>query len=182
VIMDSTPEEWQWIDLRQYVWGYLILKVDRAVAIAHDVALELGTLHRNGTVRGNFSPSEVQLHRDGTTIRLFPEKVFTGISTQYSAQFAAPEQFKGEAVTPATDIYSLGIAMYQMLTGHVPFDDDSIDEVARKHFEDRPIPPSRINLAIPPALERIILKCLEKVPEMRYSDGLQLASALAAIH
>ena len=152
------------------------------MTIARSVALELGTLHQNGTVRGNLSPSEVQLHRDGTTIRLFPEKVITGISHQYSAQYAAPEQFKGNSVTPATDIYSLGIVMYQMLTGHVPFDESSIDEVARKHIEDQPIPPSRINIYIPPALERIILKCLEKVPENRYQETMQLANALETIH
>jgi serine/threonine protein kinase len=123
MIMESSPEEWQVIDLRQYIWGYWILEVDRAVTIAHSVALELGTLHQNGTVRGNLSPSEVLLHRDGTTIRLFPEKVITCISRQY----AAPEQFKGEVVTPATDIYSLGIVMYQMLTGRVPFDDGPVN-------------------------------------------------------
>lgn len=182
MIMDSTPEEWQVIDLKQYIWARLIHGVDRTVTIAHSVALELGTLHQNGTTRGNLSPSEVQLRRDGTTIRLFPEKVITCISTQYAAWYAAPERFTGDAVTPATDIYSLGIVMYHMLTGHVPFDDGSIDEVGRKHIEDRPLPPSWLNLDITPALERIILKCLEKVPEMRYSDGLQLASALESIH
>jgi len=70
------------------------------------------------------------------------------------------------------------IVMYEMLTGHTPFDRDTPVAVAMQHIQDAPTPPSQFNPNITPALEDIILRCLEKVPEMRYRDGLQMARVL----
>jgi serine/threonine protein kinase len=72
----------------------------------------------------------------------------------------------------------MGIVMYEMLTGHPPFDGDSPVRVAMQHIQDVPMPPSQFNPTIPPALEEIIMHCLEKAPEMRFRDGSQLAQAL----
>ncbi len=68
--------------------------------------------------------------------------------------------------------------MYEMLTSRLPFDGDTPVAVAMQHIHDQPLPPSQINPSIPAALEEIILRCLEKVPEMRFRDGFQLAQAL----
>ena len=98
-----------------------------------------------------------------------------------TVQYYAPEQAQGEIVSPAADVYALGIVMYEMLTGHTPFDGDTPVAVAMQHIQDAPIPPSQFNPNIPPALEDIILRSLEKAPEMRYRDGSQLARALESL-
>ena len=98
-----------------------------------------------------------------------------------TVQYYSPEQALGEIATPATDVYALGIVMYEMLTGRIPFDGDSTLAVALQHVHDQPVPPRQLNTTIPPALEVIIMRCLEKVPEMRYRDGSLLARALETL-
>lgn len=104
----------------------------------------------------------------------------TAFGTSWLAipNYQAPEQLQGENAISASDIYALGIVMYEMLTGRTPFDGDTPVAVAMQHINDAPIPPCQINPSIPSSLEKIILRCLEKVPEMRYRDGSQLARAL----
>jgi len=95
-----------------------------------------------------------------------------------TVQYYAPEQAQGEIVSPAADVYVLGIVMYEMLTGRTPFDGDTPAAVAMQHIQDPPVPPSQLNPNIPSTLEDIILRCLEKVPERRFRDGSSLAHAL----
>ncbi len=109
------------------------------------------------------------------------ERLTTTGMTLGTVQYYAPEQAQGEIVSPAADVYALGIVMYEMLTGRPPFDGDSAVAVAWQHIQDPPTPPRQLNPTIPPALEEIILRCLEKVPEMRFRDGSQLARALETL-
>ncbi len=160
-------------DLGRYLRARGMLSVDRAVIIAHDVALGLGVTHRHGIVHGGVNPQHVLIGRDGS-VKLTAFNMPLGTVGHYYA----PELAQGEGVTPATDVYALGIVMYEMLTGRMPFDGDTPVAVAMQHIQDAPIPPSQFNASVPPSLEEIILRCLEKVPEMRYRDGLQLALAL----
>ena len=78
--------------------------------------------------------------------------------------YFSPEQAKGRDIGPQSDIYSLGIVTYEMLTGRVPFRGDSAISVALQHIQDQPRPPSRINAAVPKSLERVVLKALPKTP------------------
>jgi len=179
-------------DLRRYLRSRGILDVDRAVIIAHDVALGLGAAHRRGIVHRNVKPQNVLVGRGGS-IKLTnfgiasvfkdmnAERLTTTGMTLGTVQYYAPEQAQGEVVSPATDVYALGIVMYEMLTGHTPFDGDTPVVVAMQHIQDQPTPPSQLNPTIPPALEEIILRCLEKVPERRFRDGSQLARALESL-
>jgi eukaryotic-like serine/threonine-protein kinase len=98
-----------------------------------------------------------------------------------TVQYYAPEQVQGGIVSPSTDVYSLGIVMYEMLTLHPPFDGDSPEAVAMQHIHDTPTPPSQYNPNIPTALEASILRCLEKETKMRFHDGSYLAQALEAL-
>jgi len=176
-------------DLRRYLRSRGMLAVDRAIIIAHDVALGLGVAHRRGIVHRDVKPQNVLVGRHGT-IKLTDfgiasvykninaERLTTNGMTLGTVQYYAPEQAQGEIVSPAADVYALGIVMYEMLTGRTPFDGDTPAAVAMQHMQDAPIPPSQYNPNIPPSLEEIILRCLEKVPEMRYRDGWQLAHAL----
>ncbi len=176
-------------DLRRYLRSRGILATDRAVIIAHDVALGLGAAHRRAIVHRDVKPQNVLVGRDGS-IKLTDfgiasvykdindERLTTTGMTLGTVQYYAPEQAQGEIVNPAADVYALGIVMYEMLTGRTPFDGDTPVAVAMQHIQDTPIPPRQLNPNIPPALEEIILRCLEKIPEMRYRDGSALARAL----
>ena len=176
-------------DLRRYLRSRGILPVERAIIIAHDVALGLGAAHRRGIVHRDVKPQNVLVGRDGS-IKLTDfgiasvykdindERLTTTGMTLGTVQYYAPEQAQGEIVSPAADVYALGIVMYEMLTGRTPFDGDTPVAVAMQHIQDLPTPPSHFNAAIPAALEGVILRCLEKVPEMRYRDGSVLARAL----
>jgi serine/threonine-protein kinase len=95
-----------------------------------------------------------------------------------SPQYFSPEQAVGEAPSPASDVYSLGIVLYEVLTGALPFTAPSSDELARLHLESAPIPPSEYVPDIPSALEEIVLKVLSKEPAARYRTADQLGRVL----
>ena len=176
-------------DLRSYLCSHTVLDVDRAIIIAHDIALGLGAAHRRGIVHRDVKPQNVLIGIDGS-IKLTDfgivsvynnanaERLTTSGMTLGTVQYFAPEQAQGEIVTPAADVYSLGIVMYEMLTGRLPFDGNSPVVVAMQHIQDKPEPPGQFNPDIPASLEEIILRCLEKKPGARFSDGSQLARAL----
>jgi eukaryotic-like serine/threonine-protein kinase len=179
-------------DLRRYLRSRGVLDVDRAIIIAHDVALGLGAAHRRDIVHRDVKPQNVLVGRGGS-IKLTDfgiasvykdinaERLTTTGMTLGTVQYYAPEQAQGEIVSPAADVYALGIVMYEMVTGHPPFDGDSPVAVAMQHIQDIPTAPSQINPNLSPPLEGIILRCLEKVPEMRFRDGSQLARALESL-
>jgi serine/threonine-protein kinase len=179
-------------DLRRYLRSRGVLAIDRAIIIAHDVALGLSAAHRRGIVHRDVKPQNVLVGRDGS-IKLTDfgiasvykdinaERLTTTGMTLGTVQYYAPEQAQGEIVSPAADVYALGIVMYEMLTGRTPFDGDTPVAVAMQHIQDAPIPPTQYNPNIPQVLEDIILRCLEKVPEMRYRDGGMLARALEVL-
>jgi serine/threonine-protein kinase len=176
-------------DLRKYLKHEGVLTPERAVEIAHDVALGLGAAHRRSIVHRDVKPQNVLLDEDGL-VKLTDfgiasmykeagaERLTTTGMTLGTVQYYAPEQAQGEIVTPAADIYALGIVMYEMLTGKTPFDGDTPVAVAMKHIQDIPEPPSHMNPMIPRELERIIMRCLEKDPRDRYPNGDALAYAL----
>jgi len=176
-------------DLRRYLRSRGVLAVDRAIIIAHDVALGLGAAHRRGIVHRDVKPQNVLVGRDGS-IKLTDfgiasvykdinaERLTTTGMTLGTVQYYAPEQAQGEIVSPAADVYALGIVIYEMLAGRTPFDGDTPVAVAMQHIQDLPTPPTYYNPEIPVALEEIIMRCLEKEPERRYRDGSVLARAL----
>jgi serine/threonine-protein kinase len=179
-------------DLRRYLRSYRVLTPERAMMIAHDVALGLGAAHRREIVHRDVKPQNILVGDDGS-IKLTDfgiasvykdldaERLTTTGMTLGTVQYYAPEQAQGEIVSAAADVYALGIVMYEMLTGHTPFDGDTPVAVAMQHIQDAPLPPRQYNHSITPALEEIILRCLEKVPEMRYRDGSMLARALELV-
>ncbi len=176
-------------DLRRYLKRHGVLSVDRAVAIAHDVALGLGAAHRLGIVHRDVKPQNVMLNEAGL-VKLTDfgiasmykdveaERLTTTGMTLGTVQYYAPEQAQGEIVAPSADVYALGIVLYEMLTGRTPFDGDTPVAIAMKHIQDEPDPPSMYNPRIPQGLERVIMRCLAKDPRDRYKDGDTLAYQL----
>jgi eukaryotic-like serine/threonine-protein kinase len=176
-------------DLRRYLKKHGVLDNERAIEIAHDVALGLGAAHKRGIVHRDVKPQNIMLNDSGL-VKLTDfgiasmykdaeaERLTTTGMTLGTVQYYAPEQAQGEIVSPAADIYALGIVMYEMLAGRTPFDGDTPVAVAMRHIQDVPEPPSTYNPRIAPGLERIVLRCLEKDPRDRYRDGDALAYAL----
>jgi eukaryotic-like serine/threonine-protein kinase len=179
-------------DLRRYLHGRGVLDIERSVIIVHDVALGLGAAHRRGIVHRNVNPQNVLVGHDGsikltgfTLVSTYKdidaERLTDTGATLGTVQYYAPEQAQGEIVGPAADVYALGNVIYEMITGRTPFDGDNPVAVAMQHIQDPPTPPGQYNPNIPPALEEIVLRCLEKVPEKRFHDGSQLARALETL-
>ncbi|HEU4794600.1 MAG TPA: protein kinase, partial [Pyrinomonadaceae bacterium] len=95
-------------------------------------------------------------------------------------RYMSPEQHEGADLTPATDVYSLGIILYEMLTGMAPFTGTSVVEIAIKHANDRPRTPREIVAAIPEDVERVVLHALEKEPAARPADAAEFHDELLA--
>ena len=177
------------MDLRRYLKRRGVLPIERGVQIARDVALGLGAAHRRGIVHRDVKPQNIMLNDEGV-VKLTDfgiasmykdvdeQRLTTTGMTLGTVQYYAPEQAQGEIVRPSADVYALGIVMYEMLTGQTPFDGDTPVAVAMKHIQEIPESPSALNPRIPPSLERIIMRCLEKEPQARFRDGDALASAL----
>ncbi len=97
-----------------------------------------------------------------------------------TAAYLSPEQSRGEEATPISDVYSLGVVVYQLLTARLPYEGNSLAELAIRRENERPLPPTSYVPDIPEALSQAVLRALENEPEDRYVDALALAAALRA--
>lgn len=159
----------------------------RAAVIGADVALALAFAHRHGVVHRDIKPSNVLLTEDGM-VKVADFGIARAVTNDEdltqtgavlgTATYISPEQARGEDLDGRSDLYSLGIVMYEMLTGSAPFLAETPIAVAYKHVTERPAAPRSINPAIPPALETIVLKCLQKDRANRYADASELRSDL----
>ena len=98
-----------------------------------------------------------------------------------TAQYLSPEQARGAGRPPQSDLYSVGVVLYEMLTGRVPFEGDSAVAIAMKQVSDQPLPPSRIVPTIPPSLEQVVLRALAKDPTLRYQTAADMAADLERV-
>jgi eukaryotic-like serine/threonine-protein kinase len=178
-------------DLRRYLRSRGILDAESTLKITHDVALGLGAAHHQGVVHRAVVPQHILMGNDGSiklcsfTLASVKSMSSDELDTEGTSlnvvSYYPPEQAQGEIVSPAADVYALGIVMYEMVTGRTPFDGENVVAVAMQHIQDVPQQPSQFNPNIPLALEEIILRCLEKSPDMRFRDGSQLAQALESL-
>jgi serine/threonine protein kinase len=152
--------------------------------IVHDIAGALDYAHAGGVIHRDVKPSNIMVTKEGHAILTdfglalsVPEGTIG--NTFGSAHYIAPEQAVSSAnAVPQSDLYGLGVVLYQMLTGKVPFDDPSAMSVALKHLSDPPPSPRTFNPNISPEVELVVMKSLEKEPENRYPTGVAMARAL----
>jgi serine/threonine-protein kinase len=165
------------------------LHPDRAAEITADIAAALGFAHRNRVVHRDVKPGNVLITRDGGVkvadfgiARALSDSSDQNLtktgSVMGTATYFSPEQARGAQVDPRSDLYSLGVVLYEMTTGHPPFAGDSAVAIAYKHVQENPMPPRRIDPGLPETLEAITLKCLAKNPANRYPSAQDLRSDL----
>lgn len=164
------------ITLKNYIDKKGKLSVKEATSIAIQVSLGLESAHNQGIVHRDVKPQNIIISVDGK-VKLSDFGIAKAINSNTitanvmgSVHFSSPEQVRGGAADSKSDIYSLGITMYEMVTGRVPFDGDTTVAIAIKHLQEEIIPPSRYTPDLPYSLEQIILKCTQKNPERRYAS------------
>jgi beta-lactam-binding protein with PASTA domain/predicted Ser/Thr protein kinase len=141
--------------------------------------------HRRGVVHRDLKPHNVILDEEGRArVTDFgiaragaSDMTLTG-SIMGTAQYLSPEQAQGHIVSGASDLYSIGVILYELLTGVVPFDGETAVAIAFKQVSAQPRPPSEVNPAVPPALDAVVLRALAKDPAQRYADADEFIAAL----
>ena len=164
------------------------LSIPDAVKIAKDIASGLNHAHTNNLVHCDVKPHNILLTSDGHAkiadfgiARAITESTMTySGSVIGSVHYFSPEQAQGKSITPKSDVYSLGVVMYEMLTGKLPFTGDNAVAVAMKHIEEEPTPPSALRSQIPPMFEAITIRAMSKAPENRPS-AFDLIQSLSTI-
>ena len=172
------------VTLKEYIQAKGALPWREVVVIAMQILKALQHAHEKGIVHRDIKPQNIILLKDNRTIKVadfgiasFQNKGETRTMTEGaigSVHYISPEQAKGEIVDNKTDIYSVGVVIYEMLTGRVPFQSESAVSVALMHLRKDAIPPRRLNPAIPVGLEQIALRAMKKKSALRYQSAAEM--------
>jgi serine/threonine protein kinase/tetratricopeptide (TPR) repeat protein len=162
------------------------LAVGTSISIAKQICEGLSEAHKAGVIHRDLKPNNILIDREGQVrimdfgiARSLKEKGITGAGVMIGTpEYMSPEQAQAKEVDQRSDIYSLGVVLYEMVTGRVPFDGDTALSIAMKHKGESPINPKEYNAQIPDDFGRAILKCLEKEKEERFQSAEDLFSEL----
>jgi tetratricopeptide (TPR) repeat protein/tRNA A-37 threonylcarbamoyl transferase component Bud32 len=176
-------------DLKSFIRRARQLVVGTAIFIAKQVCEGLAEAHRGGVVHRDLKPGNIMIDKEGNAkimdfgiARSISVKGITGAGVMIGTpEYMSPEQVEGKDVDKCSDIYSLGIIFYEMLTGQVPFEGDTPFTIGVKQKSEIPKDPRSLNAQIPQDLSRLILKCLEKDKESRYQNADELRASLEKI-
>jgi serine/threonine-protein kinase len=159
-----------------------------AVRLTRQVASALGVAHRQGLVHADVKPENVLVDPHGQHAKLvdFSLSFVTALTGRVTAEtlarraaYLAPEQVQGQPVAPTTDVYGLGVLLYEMLVGRPPFVGVTPQATAERRVTERARPASLFDPSVPPDIERIISRCLERDPRQRWASMEELDNALA---
>jgi len=185
ITMEYVPGE----DLKSFIRRSRQLTIGTAISLAKQVSEGLSEAHRLGVVHRDLKPQNVMIDKEGNArimdfgvARSVTGKGITGAGVMIGTpEYMSPEQVEGKEADQRSDIYSLGIIMYEMLTGRVPFEGDTVFAIGVKQKSESPKDPRELNSQIPEDLSRVILKCLEKDKEKRFQSSGEVRSELSNI-
>lgn len=171
IVEEQGPLPWKW-----------------SINVAIQIAQALEMAHRNNIIHRDIKPHNIIITEDGVAkvtdfgiAKAVSNSTITAFGTTIgSVHYFSPEHARGGYTDAKSDIYSLGVVMYEMLTGRVPFDADTPVSVALKHMQEDPIEPIELNPNMPSSVNRIIMKCLKKEPSLRYQSSTELLVDLKA--
>jgi serine/threonine protein kinase len=160
------------------------LPADKALEIARQVCAGLAAAHEHGIIHRDLKPANIML--DGRGRARITDFGLAGLATEMKGEdvragtpaYMSPEQFSGGEVTPKSDLYALGLVMYEIFTGKKPYEAATFGEMSRLREKSAPMAPSTHLKDIDPLVERVIMRCLEKNPDKRPASALQVAAAL----
>lgn len=175
------------ITLKQYIERKGVVAWKEVVHFTKQISKALAHAHERGIIHRDIKPQNIMLLRDGTIkvgdfgIAALENEVYENNGEAIgSIHYIAPEQARGECPDACSDIYSLGVMMYEMLTGGLPFTGNTLGEIAVQHMNAKPVPPHEKNPEIPLELERITLKAMSAELSERYQSANELLSDLEA--
>lgn len=173
-------------NLKNLIRGHGVMQTERAVEIARQISEALQHAHENNIVHRDVKPQNILITKGGrakltdfgiareaTTATLTQTDTIVG-----SVHYLSPEQARGETAGPRSDIYSLGIVLYEMVTGVLPFQGETPIGVALKHIQENPPRPSSLNPAVSPGLEKIIARAMAKIAADRYETARDMVKDL----
>ncbi len=185
ITMEYVPGE----DLKSTILRVGHLSMGKAVSIAKQVCEGLMEAHRLGVVHRDLKPQNIMIDKEGNVrimdfgiARSLIKKGITGTGLIIGTpEYMSPEQAEMKEVDQRSDIYSLGVILFEMVTGRVPFEGETPLSVAMKHKSEEPPDPREINAHVPEGLSRVILRCMEKKRENRYQQAEALLSELSRV-
>ena len=167
------------------------LKASEAIRVASELLSALDYAHKAGIVHRDIKPSNIMINRGGQ-VKILDFGIARAVAETFddidqttailgTAAYFSPEQARGEKVDARTDIYAVGVVLYEMLTGRPPFSGDTAVAVAHQHLHAQPLAPSRLNLKVTPALDAVVLHALSKDRNARYASAAEFAEELRQV-
>jgi eukaryotic-like serine/threonine-protein kinase len=181
IVMEYVPGR----SLRSLIRETAPLVPTRAIDLTAQLLEAVRYIHARGIIHCDLKPDNTVVATDGqlkladfgVARRRGADTAPTGVLIG-TVQYLSPEQIEGEPASVASDLYSVGVTLYELLTGQVPFNDETIAAVLRAHVQERPTPPSALNPAVSSQLDSIVIRALDKNPQRRFTNADTFISAL----
>jgi serine/threonine-protein kinase len=185
ITMEYVPGE----NLKSFIRRSELLSIGKTINIAKQICDGLAEAHRQKVVHRDLKSSNIMIDKQGNTrimdfgiARFLGSKDITDAGMRIGTpEYMSPEQAEAKETDHRSDIYSFGIVLYEMLTGRLPFEGDTSSIIVARHKREKPENPKTLNTQIPDALNRLVLKCLEKTPEQRYQNVEEILHELEDI-